>query len=71
MEKIALLGGPSNGQIVMWRGGDLYFVEEMRPLPLSVAARASDPVGPLSVNRHCYRRSDNDRGVFVWQPPRK
>jgi hypothetical protein len=67
-EAITLEGAPAHGQHTHWRGGDWLEVAE-RP-QLSIAPRPDEMLmrGPTKIKKHLYRRSANNRSVFVYQP---
>jgi hypothetical protein len=65
-ETIRLVGGPADGEVRAWRGGDVF---RLRYLPdVGPPIRAEDQFTVFEVEYHEYRRSINDHSVFVHQP---
>ena len=66
IETIRLVGGPADGEVRAWRGGDVL---RLRYLPdVAPPIRNEDQFTVFGVEHHEYRRSINDPGVFVHQP---
>ena len=67
-EQIQLIGGPCDGEVHMWDGGDYFQVAE-RP-PALITARLTEPV-EIQFKRHTYRRYRDEHGRattrFVYQ----
>lgn len=62
-KSITLVGGPCDGQSLLWQGGDVLQMQERAPVGLTVGW-PKDAQPP----RHTYRRSINTPEVFVFQP---
>ena len=66
-ETIRLIGGPADGEVREWSGGDVF---RMRYLPdvFPFTKNGVQSIGFGEVEHHEYRRSINDPSAFVHQP---
>lgn len=65
IETITLYGGPKNGGQIAWRGGDVVQFQALPPPPkITDEAPRLMPRPEIAT----YRRSTNNRSVFVYQP---
>jgi hypothetical protein len=60
MEHITLLGGPEDGRLVTWDGGDMM---EIRAQGTSSSVLKDPPI----VRFHVYQRAQFKRDMFTWQ----
>lgn len=64
-ETITLYGGPKNGDQIAWAGGDEMQFQALPPPP-KITDKAPRLIPRPEIAT--YRRSMNDRSVFVYQP---
>lgn len=65
-ETIRLVGGPADGEVRAWRGGNVFRMRYLPDVPLLV--RNGDQFTEVEVEHHEYHRSVNDPTAFVHQP---
>lgn len=67
MSTVKLVGGPCDGQIVTWEGGDLI---SMAPLPdVSISHSVPRLAAPrIEIKTYTYRQSLKSPDLFVYQP---
>lgn len=63
-EEIQLVGGPADGRLMPWDGGNYVTVEEK---PATLFSNATAPFRELMIRRHTYIRDPIQRDRFVFQ----
>ena len=63
-ETIQLVGGPANGQIHKWDGGNHFSVEVK---PTTLFGNATAAFRELMVRKHTYIRDPIQRDQFIYQ----
>jgi len=67
VETISLCGGPGDGQVFEWDGGDLLRYFDLRAASHSSGEEVRVTLLPRSAE-HFYRRSTVTPAIFVFQP---
>lgn len=65
-ETIQLVGGPEDGRLLEWRGGDVVYLNGPRCFS-SLPAFRQGPYSP-EIEPDAYRRSMKSQHLFVFQP---
>lgn len=65
-ETITLVGGPADGERLLWTGGDVAYVAPRRWVTPSQIFRNGDQ--EAQVEQYAYRRSLKSTHLFVYQP---
>lgn len=63
-EEIQLVGGPADGRLMLWDGGNYVTVEET---PTTLFSNATEAFRELMVKRHTYVRDPVQRDQFIYQ----
>lgn len=64
-EEIQLVGGPADGRLMAWDGGN--FVEIFEKPPTTLMSAATEKFRQLMVKKHIYHRDPVQRDRFVYQ----